>query len=258
MTDQSQISRRREHTHSPTPMRALSVLTFALALTACGDASGDSPPATGGSDAVVSSGNTYEKAIKDSPCDLVTAAMVADALGVPEDDVVYHEEAARYASDTCMYLTTDDSDRTAYVAVRTVSDDAGAAATRFDGTYRAQTEEDMARAKAAGDAAVEQQIEAGTLDRETADGLGAGDMFSNALSKMNYTAADVGDQSVTSRTSQLFDGVYVRDGNLIFHVLVDASAADLDPRSVTPEMIAEAEKNVEPSLALARAIIAAQ
>ena len=199
------------------------ILLSALALTACGS---DTPGA----------GATAADAASAPPsdaCDALTAAMVADALGVPASDVTHDTERIAQAVDMrladegeqCSYLLADGGNYEGVTISTDVFDSDADAKVQFSARYQARAE--VSEIEAAGDRATS-ELDADQL--ETLDGMDVGAALGSMAEKFWYQdLPGVGDQAALEVTSMLTptqpSGAFVRRGSAIYHVLVDREQA---------------------------------
>ena len=198
-------------------MRSL-LLLLALALAACGgtDADTATPGAVAAADV--------------EPCDVLTPAMVAQALGVPETAVTTPEVPEALAGlvasmddgKGCAYDIEGGDYDTASIHVETYEDD-DAAAFVFSELYRARTDQESEQIRDAGEQARDQAIADGSVDAEDLDGVDVGGTLSGLVNSSRYEpVSGVGDQAVVEITSlvepALPRSVNVRQGAMIYSV----------------------------------------
>lgn len=216
------------------------LLPFLLVI-GCGDGA-----TSGGADSASSetSGATYTDSDLD-PCEMLPPAMAAEALGVTEAQIERNAYSVENVPNACIYDVVDGDDQASFF-VESVEADAAAAEDAFAQQYRVLSEDELGNVARAADDAMAAQVEDGEIAQSTADAADAGDTIAGMAAAVGFEPLDgVGDQAVVSTFRGMFDKVYVRDGNLIFGATV--SVAD------SPDAM---EENREPSIALARAILA--
>ena len=201
-------------------MRALLLLPV-LALAACGGSDSDTVvvPDTG----VVASDI--------DPCEALTPADIASALGVDVANVALDQEGTETGIEMgiiepgtmCNYEISGDApfDNASVTVSGYDSPDAAEAA--FSSQYRARTAEETAQIESAGDRAAEEMVADGRADADAVEGMG-GTLSRLANSSAYEPAPGIGDQAVVEINNILdppsVTSAFVRDGATVYALSV--------------------------------------
>ncbi|MEM0962972.1 MAG: hypothetical protein AAGK21_10615 [Bacteroidota bacterium] len=234
------------------------LFAFALVLAAC--ASPESPDAGEEGVAVEASGVQFDASDTDRPCDLLTAEMASEVLGVPAGDL---DQSDLSQLSNCSYETP--AGATVAIAGIDVYETAEDAAASFDALYREVTEEEAAEAAEAIRDQIAVQEAEGELDAVTAyDAEAMAGGLTSIMTQTEYEDIDgIGDQARYDGTeSTMMDirtvesTLHVLVGNAILSVRGDTfTSDDYDERLAGPDAETVARTR-ETTMQAARAVVA--